>query len=167
MTIFRYSIPLILMFSAISCSGINTIHSGKKNLALMPGNKIHISAQHCNREQCISDNSEIHTKTQDILVSHLESQGVIFTTKEKADFQIHLISAFEEKIDKNLPRNIYLIVQDKYGQEVLQMGLADHFSTPLKSEFVSYNEIETKLNQLISNSFVAPTYVAKTDTENQ
>ncbi len=85
------------------------------------------------------------------------------TSESLADYKAYIISAFEEDIQNDRPRNAYIIIKDKEGKEIMQIGLAESFSTPLTSDYISLNKINEKLHEHLTTSIATtPPSLAQT-----
>lgn len=146
---FLYALSLSF---CIACGNLSNFHSNQHRPVMIEQHqRLFISSSLCNEQQCLPADSELHQKLVLAMQQQLQQQGMALTSDPaQAEFHLRLISAYEESIDKEHPRNLYLIMLNKRGEEVAQFGLAEDFSTPLVGPYMAYAPIEENFKQLFS-----------------
>ena len=165
----KNSIELFLLLFLLSFAGCGTLHSfknSKKKVHLKPISKLSIKTLNCNTTECHPALGGLHQKLKNQFVEKLKVAGIGFTNDQSADFQVFIISAFEQNIEEELPRNIYFIMKDKQGNELLQIGIAEGFSTPMTKEYISVERIQRKFGKILSQSITTPVSIAQSLTKN-
>lgn len=148
-----------------SCGSLESFKTTRSLLPLNENSKIYLTSLNCNTEVCHKSESHLHKRLKEILKVELKRsfsrKNSIFFVSEKdhADIQFYLISAFEGNIEKEVPRNVHLIVKDKKG-ELLQVGLAEAFSTPLTNQYISSMQVDLEFEKLIRTSIENHDFIA-------
>lgn len=157
-----YLLILSCIFS--SCGNLNSFQKGSQQIPLTSKNKIKIIKLNCNQDLCENSDSPVHTGAEDILNDYFSSIGVSKARgNEKSDFNVYIVSAFEEKIDHKNPRNLHIIIKNSDGLELSQIGISENFSTPITTEYLIGNQLNELLAQKIASVFLSKPILAKND----
>ncbi|MCO4794004.1 MAG: hypothetical protein KC493_09840, partial [Bacteriovoracaceae bacterium] len=126
---------LTLLFVVSSCGSLTSFSTNPNPLIVNSSTKVFIKMLNCNTEKCLQSATPLHLSVRKSIVSHFEFENIqLVKDKSLADYSLIIISAFEEAIQPNTPRNIYLIIKNNEGTELRQFGMAESFSTPLTTQ---------------------------------
>lgn len=153
-------ITLIFLFLTFLTTGCGSIHSFKTSGApVFFEQELAISLENlnCNTEYCTKSDNNFHSLIKKRILNILKTKNIsiIEKTSAKNHYQGYIISAFEKGIQNEMPRNIYFILKDRRGQEIMQIGLAEYFSTPLTKEYISEKKVIDKFDSLFKESILA------------
>lgn len=119
----------------------------------------------CNHSVCEESEGKLHKRISKALEKNLTTKGYL-VTKQSSDYQLLLVSAYEGDIEPHSPRNLYLVIRNDRGLEMAQLAMAESFSSPLDSEHINVNELETSMIERFNTLMAVQPIVANTTRKN-
>lgn len=148
----------ILIF--VSCGNLRSFQVAKTDLSIQPHHKVTILSLDCITKKCKDIENKLHQYIQQDLELFFKKHKIQLVEKnQQHDYELLIISAHEEDIHDHHPRNVYIIIRDQKKNELLQIGVAEEFSTPMTKQFIDMrsvnNEIRDHLIDYIATENVA------------
>jgi hypothetical protein len=148
------------------CGQLSTVKTGQPVLWMAAEKSVKISSLLCNPDHCVDQDKKtgVHHFLINRLSTFLQTNygAKVQPDFEKENFELHFIfiTAYEQKIDASLPRNIYLMVYDQNKKELAQYGMAENFSSPMSKDYMELGQVEQEFDQFIHSTFVKPHFLA-------
>lgn len=141
-----------------SCGNLRSIYVVDRKLVILPGQTVAIVNYDCNSNECHTIDNNLHHVLQTNLENYLGKNGIqIVDKKMNHDYEIVIVSAHEEDIHREHPRNVFLIIRDQQKREYLQIGIAEEFSTPMTHQYLDLDRVSERLHQHLSVHVEKPT----------
>ena len=171
LTILNRQLTILMLFLSIlgftSCGNLKVVEKNVTHtIPIPPLSNIVINKLNCNKTKCLPSDGQLATVTENLIKKILSKHQVAFHSSDDSrspassyDFKFYIISAFENEIIPGAPRNLHIILKNGEGTELMQLGLAEDYSTPLTADYVDLSKIEKtltdKLNEFLNSPLTA------------